>query len=146
MTRVDRWITEWCERTLEDCNESGLSGINTVEKLLRDPGVATGQGGHKVLAWPHRKKRISKAEHRRASWTSKAAHQLTPIERIILIIHYGHVLNDDGTRFTKFDLAKFSSVGVADYDRIRKKSKTKFSRILRGYHKNGVDGEKRLDK
>jgi len=143
MTRVDRWITEWCERVLIDANSSNLSPINTVEKLLKDPGVSTGNSQHKVLWWPHRKKRISKAEHRRASWTSKAAHQLTPIERIILIIHYGNVLNDDGTHFTKHDLAKCSSIGVRKYGNIQKEAKRKFSRILSGYHRNGVDGEKK---
>jgi len=143
MTRVDRWLTEWADRTLVDCNESGLSGINTVEKLLRDPGVATGQGGHKVLWWPHRKKRISKAAHKRASWTSKASHQLTPTERIVLIIHYGNVKNDDKSRFTKFDLAQNSSISVQKYLSIKKGAQRKMSRILSSYHRNGADGEKK---
>ena len=143
MTRVDRWITEYVERVIADIGRSNYSGINVVERILKDPGIATGQGSHRVLWWPHRKKRISKAAHRRASWTSKAFHQLTPVEAVILIVHYGHVPKGDGSRFTKADLCANSSLTQERYLLIKKTASKKMSRILSSYHRNGADGEKK---
>ena len=142
MTRVDRWLVEYFERVIADASRSNLSGINIVAKLLHDPGIATGQAKDKVLWWPHRKKRISKAAHRRASWTSKAAHQLTPTELVVLTVHYGHVPKPDGSRYTKADLCAESSLTQEKYLNIKKNAKRKMSKILSSYHRNGADGEK----
>lgn len=124
MSRIDSWLVDWAESVIDDTYKSNYSGINVVERILHDPGVATGQGAHRVLWWP---------KNRRVAKISKAAHQLTPIERICLIIHYGHVLNDDKTRFTKHNLATYSSIGVRRFNTIRKKAKTKLSKIIRTY-------------
>jgi hypothetical protein len=130
MRRVDRWLTDWAESVIADTYRSDYSGINVVERILRDPGITTDLSQHKVLWWP---------KNKRVSWVSKAAHQLTPTERIILIIHYGHVLNDDGTRFTKKELAQNSSISTSRYLSIKGAARRKISRILDGYDKNGPD-------
>ena len=130
MRRVDRWLTKWADAELELCHKSNYSGINVVERILRDPGIATDKSQDRVLWWP-RNKAISRV--------SKASHQLTPTERIVLIIHYGFVKNDDGTRMTKKELSKCSSIDVARFGRILRDAKNKIIRILRGYDKEGLD-------
>ena len=126
MARIDSWLVEWAESVIEDTNSSCYSAINVVERILKDPGISTDQGAHRVLWWP---------KNRRVSKISRAAHQITPIDRVVLIVHYGHVLNDDKTRFTKHDLAQRSSIGVRRFNDIRKKAKSKLSRIIDTYRK-----------
>ena len=124
MRRVDRWLSDWAESVIEDVNASNYPGINGVERILKDPGVATDTSRHKVLWWP---------KNRRVAKVSKAAHQLNSIEIIVLVIHYGFVLNDDQTRFTKKDLAQNSSISVSRYHQIRKAARRKISKILDSY-------------
>ena len=124
MRRVDSWLHDWAETVIGDCNKSNLSGINVVERILKDPGVATDISQHKVLWWP---------KDRRVARVSKAAHQLTPTQVIILVIHYGHLLRDDGSKFTKKHLAQNSSISVPLYHDIKKVARAKISRILDGY-------------
>ncbi len=126
MRRVDRWLTDWADSVIADVNVSNYPGINGVERILKDPGVATDTSRHKVLWWPR---------NRRVAKVSKAAHQLNSIEIIVLIIHYGYVLNDDQTRFTKKDLAQNSSISVPRYLDIKKAARAKISRILNSYDK-----------
>lgn len=130
MKRVDRWGIEWAESVIADSYKSNYSGINVVERILRDPGITTDLSQHKVLWWP---------KNHKVARVSKAVHQLTPIERIVLIVHWGHVLNDDGTRFTKKDLAQNSSISVSRYHDINGGARAKLSRILKDYDKNGID-------
>ena len=129
MRRVDRWLTDWAESVIDDVHASNYSGINVVERILRDPGISTDLSQHKVLWWP-RNKRVARV--------SKAAHQLTPIDRVILVVHYGHVKNDDGTRFTKKDLAQNSSISVSRYHDIKRAARDKIAGILDSYDENGV--------
>jgi len=124
LRRVDRWLGDWAESVIADTYKSYYSGINVVERILRDPGIATGKSQHKVLWWP---------KNRRVAKVSKAAHQLTPIERIVLIVHYGFVKNEDGTKFTKHDLAKTSSIDVSSFSSIRKTARKKIHELLEGY-------------
>jgi len=126
MRRVDRWLHDWAETVIEDCNKSNLSGINTVEKLLKDPGIATDVTNHKVLWWP---------KNRRVARISKAAHQLTPTEIIILVIHFGFMKSDDGTRFTRLDLSKNSSISPDVFSKLRRDARRKIVKILKGYDK-----------
>ena len=131
MRRVDRWGHEWAAAVIDDTFQprGEWSGINAVERILRDPGIATGMPEHKVLWWP---------KNRRVSLMSKAAHQLTPTEITLLVVHWGTVLNDDGTRFTKKNLAQNSSISVSRYHDIVRGAKVKLSRILAGWDKNGI--------
>ena len=126
MRRVDRWLGEWAESAIRDANSSCMPGIGVVERILRDPGIATQISQHKVLWWPR---------NRRVAAISRAAHQLTPIERIVLIIHYGYVQNDDGTRFTKRHLEKFSSVSQKRFSKLRRDARRKIVKLLDSYEK-----------
>ena len=126
MRRVDRDLHEWADTVIEDSNGSNLSGINVVERILRDPGVATDVSQHKVLWWP---------KNRRVARISKAAHQLSSTEIIILVIHYGFMKNDDGTRFTRLDLEKNSSISRGSFSELRRDARRKIAKILKGYDK-----------
>jgi hypothetical protein len=126
---VDRWGIEWAESCISDAYKSNYSGINVVERILRDPGITTDLSQHKVLWWP---------KSWRVGRVSKAVHQLTPLERIVLIIHWGHVLSDDGTRFTKKELAQNSSISVSRYHDIKRTARAKLSMILKGYEEIGI--------
>ena len=126
MRRIDRWLHDWAETVIEDANKSNLSGINTVEKLLKDPGIATDISQHKVLWWP---------KNRRVARISKAAHQLCSTEIVILVIHYGIVLNDDQSRLTKKDFAKVTGISVSRFHDIKRVARAKISTILDGYDK-----------
>jgi len=130
MSKVDRWGREWAVEVLVDIHKSNYSSINVVERILRDPGIATDVSQHKILWWP---------KNRRVARVSKAAHQLTAVERIILIVHWGHVLNDDGTRLTKNHLAQKGAISVDKFLEIKDCARRKLSKILRGYDKNGVE-------
>lgn len=119
--KLDGWIAEWAMSIVRDSRRSGYSGINVVERILRDPGISTRGSNHRVLWWP-RNHRIAKM--------SKAMHQIDKVSQIVLIIDAGCIVNDDGTIFTKHDLARNSSVGVRRFNEMRKISKRKLSRIL----------------
>lgn len=126
MRRVDRWLHDWAESVIEDANASQFPGIGAVERILKDPGIATDKTQHRVLWWP---------KNRRVAKVSRAAHQLTPIEIIILVIHYGFVVNDDQTRFTKKDLAKNSSISEQDFSKLRRDARRKIAALLKAYDK-----------
>ena len=120
--RIDGLLSEWAEDIVLNNHKSGFSGINVVEKILRDPGISTGGSRHKVHWWP-RNKRIAAM--------SRAMHQIDPISQVILIIHYGRIMKDDGTVFTKHDLAKTSSVGLRRFNEIRRKAVSKLQDITK---------------
>jgi len=120
MQKIDRWLIEWADNEIAESLQSGFSGINAVEKVLRDPGVAKGKSGHKVLWWPR---------NRRLSKMSKAMHQIDPVSRIVLIIHYGY-LPHEGRKYTKHDLAKESSIDVNKFAELRKKARKKLIKTL----------------
>lgn len=122
-SRVDSWLYEWAETECAAIHKSGYGGINVVERLLRDPG-GTQIAEHKILWFP---------KNRRVARVSKASHQLTPLERIVLIIDYGNIRRDDQKRFTLKDLARYSSVTVRRSRHIKKAAKQKMSKILKGY-------------
>lgn len=123
MQRIDRWLIEWADQQIAETADSGYSGVNVVEKLLRDPGVAEGKSGHKVLWWPR---------NRRLSKMSKAMHQIDPVSKIILIVHYGY-LPHEGRKYTKHDLARESSIDAERFDELRKAARKKLTRTLDGW-------------
>ena len=120
MAKIDSWLEEWAESVIEDSYKSHYSGINAVERILRDPGVATAQGAHRVLWWP-RNPRVAKI--------SKAAHQLTPIEITCLLVKYGRVVDDNQNRFTPEHLATHSSIGLRRFKSIVKAARAKLIEI-----------------
>jgi hypothetical protein len=129
MNKLDADITEWAEDMVNNCRKSEYSGINIVEKILRDPGITTQGSRHRVLWWP---------KTRRIARMSKAIHQIDIIARVCLIVRYGGLLENDGTIYTKYNLAKDSSVTVREFNRYVKISRKKLRRILKTY-RNGVD-------
>ena len=123
MSKIDDLIDEWAWDVVRNMHKSGYSGINVVEKILRDPGISTNISRDRILWWP-RTKRIAKIY--------RAMHQIDPIDQICLIVNSGHVRADDGSVFDKYKLAKYSSLGVRRFNSIVKKNKLKLSEILRG--------------
>ena len=99
-SRIDSMLCEWAESEVAWMHRSGYSGINVVERLLRNPGRGSEIAEHKILWWP---------KNRRVAKVSKASHQLTAWERVILIAHFGNLQNDDGTKFEKKDFVNASS-------------------------------------
>ena len=128
--KVDSMIAEYVETLVRDIHRSGYAGINAVERIIRDPGIATDRSQHRILWWP---------KNRRCAKVSKAFHQIDVISRVVLIIHYKGVITDDGKVFTKHDLAKNSSIGVRRFNEILKKSKNKIADILAGYDRLGFN-------
>jgi hypothetical protein len=126
MAKIDSWLEEWAESVIEETYKSNYSGINSVERILRDPGVATAQGAHRVLWWP---------KNPRVAKISKAAHQLTPIEIVCLLVKYGHVMDDNQNRFTPEHLATHSSIGLRRFKSIIKQARAKLIEITRCYAK-----------
>lgn len=121
MTKVEHRIAEWAEDLVNNCHRSGYYGINTVEKILRDPGFSTKGGRDRILWWP-RNKRIAEM--------SRHMHKIDPIPQICLIVWYGRVLNDDNTLFDKYQLARNSSLTVREINRYVKSAKIKLQEYL----------------
>ena len=119
MQRIDRWLIEWAESVIKESAHSNMSGVNVVEKLLRDPGVTTGLSGHKVLWWP---------KNHRVSKISKAVHQINPVDRVILIIHYGY-LPHEGRKMTLRDLVRNSSLTMNEVKDRRRKARSKINKL-----------------
>ena len=110
MDDVERLVREWAEDAAETLHRSGYSGINVIEKLLRDPGVVSG-GSHRVLWWP---------KNQRIARVSKAMHQVDPRSQCCLVVRYGRVVMEDGQLMRAGDLVRGSSLTHSDYkERIR---------------------------
>ena len=120
--RLDADIQEWAQSIVVDADRSGLSGINVVERILRNPGMATDTSPHRVHWWP---------KNRRIAKMSRAMHVLSKSEQIVLIIDSKEIFCDNGKVFTKYDLAKYSSVSVRKYHEYRNQAKKKLLSKLR---------------
>ena len=134
MNKLDTDITEWAEGILHDLDKSGFSGINIIEKILRDPGISTRGSRHRVHWWP----RGARDKQRRMAKMSKAMHQVTPTGQICLVIKHGRMLRGDGNIYTKYDLRKDSSIGLRRFNDECRIAKTKLREILKTY-KDGLD-------
>ena len=119
--KLDKDIEEWAADLMNNIHKCGFSGINAVEKILRDPGISTKGSNHRVHWWP---------KNRRISRMSKAMHQIDKISQICLIVDSRAIMSDDGNIFTKYDLAKNSSLEVRRFNDYRKKAKAKLSVVL----------------
>lgn len=109
--KIDGLIAEWAEDVVNNCHKSGFSGINVVEKILRDPGISTSGAKHKILWWP-RNRRIAKM--------SRAMHQIDDISQVCLIVKYGGMVKEDGSVFKEKDLIQNSTLTTREFrERIR---------------------------
>jgi len=119
--RLDSMIDEWARDVLDSDYMSGFSGINAVEKILRDPGISTRGCGHVVLWWP-RNKRIARI--------SRAMHQVDPISQVCLMVDSGVMVREDGKQYSKHDLVRSSSLTLRRYYDFRESAKIKLAQIL----------------
>ena len=120
--RLNSWLDEWARDMVSQANNSGFSGINVVEKILRDPGISTKGGSHKILWWP---------KTRRIAKLSRAMHQIDPISQICLIVDAKAIMREDGNVFTKRDLVKNSSLTTREVREKLRQSKRRLSALLR---------------
>ena len=121
MTKTEHRIAEWAEDVVNSAHLVGFSGINVIEKILRDPGISTKGGRHRVLWWPRNKRLAEMSRH---------MHKIDPIPQVCLIVCYGRVLNEDGTVFDKYQLARNSSLTVREINRYVKSAKIKLQEYL----------------
>jgi hypothetical protein len=119
--KLDADILAWALDLIGFARRSGFSGINAVERILRDPGISTGGSDHKILWFP-RNRRISKI--------SKAMHQIDRIDQICLIVESGALIDDDGRVFTMKDLARNSTLTVGSARDRAKTAKRKLNFII----------------
>ena len=126
MTRkLDYLLQEWAQGCVTDMGKSGYSGINIIEKILRDPGISTKGSRHRVLWWPR---------NRKMARMSKAMHQIPKRRQVCLIVEYGGIVNDDnGQLLTKKDIRAHFGLKCKDFDIYVKKSRKRLREILRGY-------------
>ena len=103
--KLDADIQEWAQSVMDDAGCSNLSGINVVERILRDPGRSTDTSPHRVHWWP---------KNRRLAKMSRLMHRIDKTSQICLIIDAGVIRHDDGTVFKAKDLKNCSSLSVTD--------------------------------
>ena len=103
--RLDADIQEWAQSVMRDADCSGLSGINVVERILKDPGRSTDTSPHRVHWWP-KNKRLAKI--------SQLMHRIDKTSQICLIIDAGVIFHDDGRVFKPKDLKACLSLTVTD--------------------------------
>ena len=115
-------IDLWAKDIVNSSHISGFPGINAVERILKEPGIATDGSKHRVLWWP-KNKRIAKM--------SRAMHQIDPISQVCLIVDSRNLMKEDGNSFTLNDLKKNSSLSMGEIRRRIKESKRKLREILR---------------
>ena len=103
--KLDADIQEWARSVVADADKSNISGINVVEKILRDPGMATGGSRDRVHWWP---------KNRRIARMSRLMHCIDLITQICLIVDSGVIFRDDGKVFRAKDLKNCSSLSVTE--------------------------------
>ena len=129
MSKFTYDLKEYAEHIVNTAHKSGYSGINVVEKILRDPGFSTDGSRDRVLWWP-RNRRIAKM--------SKAMHQIGPIPQICLIVQHGRIVKEDGNIFNEGDFVKNSSLSLREFHKYVGDAEKKMRRILKGYDKQLV--------
>lgn len=119
--KLDFWLKEWAQDVVRNMDRSGFSGINVIEKILRDPGVATGGSKHRVLWWPR---------NRRLAKIYRAMHRIPQRDQVCLVVEYGGIVKEDGNLYTKQEFSREVGIGVRKYNETVKKAKTKILEIL----------------
>ena len=123
--KLDKDIEEWAADLMNNIHKCGFSGINAVERILRDPGRSTKGSNHFVHWWP---------KNRRISRISKAMHQIDKISQICLIVSAGCIMKETEkgkTVFTEKDLKNKSSLTVEEIRERVTVSKRRLAEILR---------------
>ena len=102
---------------------SNLSGINVVERLLRDPGRASAKSNDRILFF-HKNPRI-------AAISRAINHaEIDNVTKIILIVDYGFIAKDDGKRFKINDLVRNSSLTMSECRAKKREARQKINRLL----------------
>ena len=124
VNKLDRWLTEWAEEQIYSADCCGYSGINIVERILRDPGRSTKGSRHKVLWWPR---------NYRVGRVSRAMHQIPVMSQLCLIVEFGKIVKpENGQVLEKHEFSINYGFGARKFDRYVRKAKNKLSRILWG--------------
>ncbi len=126
MRNLDSLLVEYCEHLVNVMDRSGFSGINIIEKILKDPGISTLGSKHRVLWWP-KNKRIAKM--------SRAFHYVIPMARVCLVVEYGRALKEDGWILTKKEFCADAELSCALFDSYVKVAKKQLRYILKTYKK-----------
>lgn len=108
MKQIDFDLTLWAEDVVNKMHRSGFSGINIIEKILKDPGISTSGTRHRVLWWP-RSKRIAKM--------SRAMHQVSQRGQLCLMVEYGRIVKPhDGQILEKREFSRFMGFKTEVFD------------------------------
>jgi hypothetical protein len=135
MKKLDFWLTEYCEHQVNIMHRSGYSGVNIIEKILKDPGIATGSSKHRVLWWP---------KNKRIAQMSRAMHQISPYSRLCLVVEYGRIVQQkNGQILTKKEFCAKRGHSCAFFDECVRDAKNKLRVILRGYTEGGKKKKKK---
>jgi hypothetical protein len=118
---LDDSIREWADDQVK-LMLGGYSGINAVERILRDPGIASQISQHKILWWP---------KTRRIARISRASHHLRPIDRIVLMVDAGVVMNKEGKPLEPKEFCEETKGSVRKYGAYVKRAKQRLREILR---------------
>jgi hypothetical protein len=114
-------IKEWAADVVRAANRSDYSGINPVEKILRDPGFATGGSKHCILWWPR---------NRRVARMYRAMHRIDTFSQICLIVESEQMVTEDGQIYDKKMFTKDQSISLRRFNEINRNSKSKLRCIL----------------
>ena len=133
---LDSMIDEWARDVVLNSRKgplltprlSGFSGINVVERLLKNPGISVRGIGHAVLWWPSRSKSAEK--RKRMATIYRAMHQIDSISQICLIVDAKRILREDGNIFTVWDLKRNSSLTVGEIRERISRAKRTLRKIL----------------
>ena len=113
--KIDADLTVWAREKVSTLHRSGYSGINIIEKILRDPGIATGGSRHRILWWP-RSKRLAKM--------SRAMHRVSQRGQVCLVVEYGEIVKpNNGQILTKQEFSRYLGISVKIFDKNIKKAR-----------------------
>lgn len=120
--KLDEDIRLWASQVMHSVLEAtGYSPLNAVERICRDPGIAHFKQEHKCLWWPW---------GWRVARIHKAAHQLTVMERVCLIMNAGVILDDDGKQLTVKEFCRICKGRESKFPAYVNRAKGKLKKIL----------------
>ena len=110
MRNLESDLVVWAEDRVNTAHRCGYSGINIIEKILKDPGISTQGTRHRIHWWP---------KSRRIYKIGRAMHQISAIDQVCLIIKYGRLINpDNGQIVTEVECALELGFGMKKFDKI----------------------------
>ena len=127
MRSLESDLVVWAEDRVNTAHCCGYSGINIIEKILKDPGISTQGTRHRIHWWP---------KSRRIYKIGRAMHQISAVDQVCLIIKYGRLINpDNGQIVTDVECALELGFGLRRFEKNVIEAQNKLSRILKGYDK-----------